>query len=385
MSIPPESVRSTIDKTAAYVLKNGPTFEQRLRESSEKEKFAFLFEDSPFHAYYRSKIGSSDPKVLENGRPAKPQEAQKPPNLLFLTDAPPVSAEDADVIKITALFAAKNSNDYLKPLLAHQRKRGKHHQFEFLNEAHSLHKLFLQYVEQYKLVLAYYEDENSSSLQHMKEKLDTPEAFLDRAFSRAQYEKQHKQKLQDEHKATQDKQRQYVSIDWQDFALVGKIEFSAVDRVTELAVPLKKDDLVYRSLLSKNQALELATAKPDPAKLVKAVEKEALIGPQPKGMKIRAAGESRLKRNRDALAAENMIKCPLTEQLIPELKFDTHLRVLLRDPRYKEQQENYLRKNFTYASNLTTDQVYENIQRLARKLGVSSDEPVKKRPQIGPQ
>lgn len=383
MSVPPESVRSTIDKTAAYVLKNGPSFEQRLKESNEKDKFAFLFEENPFYAYYRSKLGSLDAKGPENGPTLKPQEAQKPQELRFLTDLPPVSAEDVDVIKITALFAAKNSLDYLKPLLQHQRKRGIHHQFEFLNESHSLHKLFLQYVEQYKLVLAFYEDENSANGSYIKEKVDSSDTFLDRAFSRAQYEKQHKQKLQDQQKAKQDKQRQYVSVDWQDFALVGKIEFSAVDEVTELAVPLKKDDLVYRSLLSKSKALELATAKPEP---VKPAEKEPPIGPQPKGMKIRAAGESRLKRNRDSpLATEPMIRCPLTEQLIPELQFDNHLRVLLRDPRYKEQQDNYLRKNFTYASNLTSDQVYDNIQRLARKLGVNSDEPVKKKPQIGPQ
>lgn len=55
--------------------------------------------------------------------------------------------------------------------------------------------------------------------------------------------------------------------------------------------------------------------------------------------------------------------------MIPELKFDNHLKTLLRDPRYKQEQDNFIRKNFSYASNLTTDQVYENIKRLVRKRG----------------
>lgn len=81
------------------------------------------------------------------------------------------------------------------------------------------------------------------------------------------------------------------------------------------------------------------------------------------------------------------IKCPITGKFIPELQFDNHLKVLLRDPRYKEQQDNFVRKNFTYSSNLTTDEVYDNIKRLARKREGTQDgeEPISKKPnQIGP-
>lgn len=52
---------------------------------------------------------------------------------------------------------------------------------------------------------------------------------------------------------------------------------------------------------------------------------------------------------------------------------------MLRDPRYKKEQENYIRKNFSYASNITTDQVYENIKRFVKKRANVEDENPKKK------
>jgi splicing factor 3A subunit 1 len=55
---PPPDIRAVVDRTALFVSKNGRTFEQRILNSAKGKtpKFAFLYETSPFHAYYESRI-----------------------------------------------------------------------------------------------------------------------------------------------------------------------------------------------------------------------------------------------------------------------------------------------------------------------------------------
>lgn len=53
-SIPPD-IQVTIDKTALYVAKNGPEFEEKLKVK-QSETFKFLNADSEYHAYYKMKV-----------------------------------------------------------------------------------------------------------------------------------------------------------------------------------------------------------------------------------------------------------------------------------------------------------------------------------------
>lgn len=55
---PPPDIRAVADKTALFVAKNGRAFEQRILNSGKGQtpKFAFLHDNSPFHAYYEEKI-----------------------------------------------------------------------------------------------------------------------------------------------------------------------------------------------------------------------------------------------------------------------------------------------------------------------------------------
>lgn len=53
--VPPEELRTIVDKTAAYVAKNGKDFEDILRTKRDP-RFAFLDETSPFHRYYIYKV-----------------------------------------------------------------------------------------------------------------------------------------------------------------------------------------------------------------------------------------------------------------------------------------------------------------------------------------
>lgn len=402
IKIPPSEIKETIDKTVGYILKNGSLFEDRLKKNEgSNEKFSFLKENDTYNPYYQWKVGKTTDLHVSNGDGgsaiAGPQEPiQKPRELDFIASNPPISPLDLDIIKLTALFVARNGTKYIEHLIAHQIKQSNKAQFEFLNEKHSLHPVFKQYIKQYEMVLHLFSEDSGDEVKGIIERLSHPEDIFQVAYRRAHYDKQHKAEVKNEKLLEEKKKLAYASIDWQDFAIVGKIEFDAVDEVRELAVPLRREDLIYRSLEARQKEIELAKAEaqpkdepevPDPGPKDNNVVKHSM----PKGMKIRAAGESRLKTKSSKEVSnykEGHIKCPITGKFIPELQFDNHLKVLLRDPRYKEQQDNFVRKNFTYSSNLTTDEVYDNIKRLARKRDGNQDAEasVTKKPAlIGPQ
>lgn len=392
IKVPVGDLKDTIEKTVNYVVKNGDSFETRLKTNeSSKNKFAFIFNNDEYYDYYQWRLGrysgggddgkssSTSTRTRTDGTndtnpPTLFEPIPTPQELTFLTSLPHITLYDLKVLKLTALFTARNGDAYLNQLHQHQIQRGHKAQFQFIEKSHSLHELFNQYVNQYKQVITILTSDNKADM--------FPE-LLEDAYTRAKYTKQNKVKQHNEANELKQRQLNYASIDWQDFSVIGKIEFDDIDKVTELAVPLNRQDLIYRSLEAKTRDIELEVGKldkdnrpePQPESQPESQpepqpesqpEQEASPQPPnvPKGMKIKAAGESRLKKR----SRESNIKCPITGKLIPELKFDEHIRILLRDPHYEQEKQNYITKNFKYSSNLTNDEVYDNIKRLTKRV-----------------
>lgn len=54
---PPPEVRNIVDKTAAFVARNGLEFEQRIKQNEvNNPKFNFLSPGDPYHAYYQHRV-----------------------------------------------------------------------------------------------------------------------------------------------------------------------------------------------------------------------------------------------------------------------------------------------------------------------------------------
>ena len=54
---PPPEVRNIVDKTASFVARNGPEFEQRIKQNElNNPKFTFLNSGDPYNAYYEHKV-----------------------------------------------------------------------------------------------------------------------------------------------------------------------------------------------------------------------------------------------------------------------------------------------------------------------------------------
>ncbi|KAG7814070.1 hypothetical protein KL921_000344 [Ogataea angusta] len=369
--VPPDEIRAVIEKTAGFVVRNGESFEQRLlTKEANNPKFAFLRKDDVHHQYYQKCI-----RDLRSGEAKQPQkEAPEVPELRFIVSPGKVSALDVDMIKLAAQYVALNGDEsieVLKEHVSHDKKQSI--QFEFLNASHSLHGLFEKYLESYKLILT-----EKEKIQHDVENYDQTE-FLHRCYVRAQQMAKAEEEQTKEKQRLEKEQMEFASIDWQDFVVVETIEFTEVDEVAQLAPPLDRGELEYRSLLEKGEEAfseeeegESAENEEDEEVPVYEEQKEAVEPPKARpGMKIRSAGESRLKRKHEdqkfaekTKNGERQVVCPLTGQLIPESKFGQHLAILLRDPKYKEEKQRYEAK-MKYGDGLSTDEIYDNIKRLA--------------------
>lgn len=171
---PPPEVRSIVDKTATFVARNGPEFEEKIRANEiTNPKFNFLNPNDPYHAYYEHKVreiaeGKTSTPTTQQGAPTvektaattssatsqmqklqlsnKAQDTQArimeqmivlkdpPAEFEFILDTPPISPMEIDVIKVTAQFVARNGRPFLTNLMG---KEQRNPMFDFLKPQHS--------------------------------------------------------------------------------------------------------------------------------------------------------------------------------------------------------------------------------------------------------
>ena len=72
---PPPEVRNIVDKTASFVARNGPEFEQRIKQNElNNPKFTFLNSGDPYNAYYEHKV-----EEIREGKDVTPPPAEAKP------------------------------------------------------------------------------------------------------------------------------------------------------------------------------------------------------------------------------------------------------------------------------------------------------------------
>ncbi|VDK69291.1 unnamed protein product [Anisakis simplex] len=107
---PPPDIRTIVDKTAAFVARNGIDFENKIREKeSSNPRFSFLSNTDPYNAYYQHKVVEfRDGKTTEPAvqRPQVPEAVKEhvkqtefiprnpPPPFEFKTDPATINAFD---------------------------------------------------------------------------------------------------------------------------------------------------------------------------------------------------------------------------------------------------------------------------------------------------
>ncbi|KAK5185608.1 SF3a splicing factor complex subunit, partial [Cryomyces antarcticus] len=165
---------------------------------------------------------------------------------------PNISAQDLEIVRLTALFVAKNGRSFMTALS--QRESG-NYQFDFLRPQHSLYQFFSRLVDQYTELLTggsvdggKPEKARIAELQHnVQDRFHT----LQRARQRAEWVKYQQQQKQQKEEEAEKEKLEFQQIDWHDFVVVETVLFTEADDATELPAPTSLADLQSASLEQK--------------------------------------------------------------------------------------------------------------------------------------
>jgi splicing factor 3A subunit 1 len=408
--IPPPDVRVIVDKTAQFVGKNGPEFEQRILASEKNNvKFNFLTEGDPYHAYYRQQVDEA--KAQANGtaktetetraaapvaeqvlvKPstgtAKPVVLEPPKSDEFTIPIPAgISSVDLDVIKTTAQFAARNGKKFVTALA------GKEHanpQFNFLKPHHSMFTFFTALADAYEKILA-----PDTALLESLEKGSDKSVVLERVLKRVEWESAQNKAKKDKEDAEEEERIQMALIDWHSFVVVETLDFEdAEDRdlpppmqLNEVVEAMRKQELEAPSVPEdvEGQAAPVITATMDEEEreLVRQAT-EPRSNPEPPvvenvgAMKVVRNYKKPEERKTAVVDSTKFVVSPITGEMIPLDQMAEHMRISLIDPKWKIQREAMMAKlqGSTQASH---EDVAANVLNLARNrpdiFGSTDDE-----------
>lgn len=245
---PPPEVRNIVDKTAAFVARNGPEFEARIRQNElGNPKFNFLSVGDPYHAYYQHKV-----KEIREGKVAdtmslpagiqklsvsshqRQQELLKqvaeqqfvpkepPADFEFIADPPSISALDLDIVKLTAQFVARNGRQFLTNLMNREQRN---YQFDFLRPQHSLFQYFTKLLEQYTKILIPPKDLIGKLRLESDEDSQSRNIILESVKYRANWQKHQEAAKRREEEKVERERVAYAQIDWHDFVVVEVVDY----------------------------------------------------------------------------------------------------------------------------------------------------------------
>ncbi|KAL1995508.1 hypothetical protein VTN49DRAFT_1695 [Thermomyces lanuginosus] len=262
--VPPKDIRAIVEKTAGYVARNGPVFEERVRaKENTNPKFSFLDPKDPYAPFYRwrlQEIKEGRGTDVAAGRPGegaaaaqkKPSGPTPPPEFHFSARMPIINAQDLDVVNLTALFVAKRGKSFMTALS--QREAG-NYQFDFLRPQHSLYQFFTRLVDQYRILLSSEGIDEATSekrrIEALERNIKDKYSVLERAKQRAEWVKYQEQQKQKKEEEAEKERIEYQQIDWHDFVVVETVLFTEADDQMDLPPPASLGDLQSASLEQK--------------------------------------------------------------------------------------------------------------------------------------
>jgi splicing factor 3A subunit 1 len=407
--LPPKDIRTIVERTAGYVARNGRPFEDRIREQqAANHKFSFLNPNDAYAAFYQWRLEEikdgrgttvAAGPVGDSGASKEPEKAKgpaQPPEFHFSARMPNISALDLEVVKLTALFVAKNGRSFMTTL---SQKEARNFQFDFLRPQHSLYSYFSRLVDQYTDLIQAATVEGGKLQEARKREVRTSATdkfyILGKAKSRAEWVKWQQQQRQKRQEEEEKERIEFQQIDWQDFVVVESVLFTEADDQQDLPPPTSLNDLQSASLEQKaamslqpahmrieeampTEDMYMGYGQPPPSMPAYGMPAPALHanGYQPSPPpptyaqqnddEMRAIAERNAERER-AAAAQAAAKgapgqpmrirndyvpraqakrqnvpmsiCPNCHQQIPDAEMNEHLRVESLDPRWKEQQQ----------------------------------------------
>ncbi|CRH01548.1 splicing factor 3A subunit 1, putative [Plasmodium relictum] len=267
MIMPPNSIKTIIDKTAVFVKKNGKIFEQKIYKEKEKQ-FNFINSSHPYFFYYQYKLhelflGIEEKEIIPKAilEIKKREDLNKVTNNehilkicdfikednkneknkiiysinddikdedtinqiekieikedIFTIISPFISSVDIDLIKTTALFVARNGNKFLNELIEREKNNN---QYDFLRANNLYFNFFSKLIDIYiKCLLP-----SNDIIDKIKKYSDNKSDILNYCYSLYNYNT--KKKEEDERKI-EEKTKGDTYYDWVTFTVVETINF----------------------------------------------------------------------------------------------------------------------------------------------------------------
>ena len=434
--LPPKDIRAIVEKTAGYVARNGPVFEDRIKDKEQSNsKFSFLTPGdayAPFYQWRLSEVRAGRNADLSGKTGAsresdKPKGPEQPPEYQFSARMPNISALDLEVLRLTALHVARKGRSWMTNL---SQKEARNFQFDFLRPQHSLYNFFQRMVDQYSLLLQTGPEGQKAEqarIQDVQANIQDKFRIYNKAKKRADYFKHQEKQKQQKEEAEEAERISYAQIDWHDFVVVETVLFTDADEHADLPPPTTLNDLQSASLEQKAMMslsrpdMRIEEAMPDsdmqqysgytdnydayngyqaqyptaptpqaqqpftqqhnyvpfptnasPQPATVPSQAPAAQPSQPAPMRIRQDYIPRAQQRAQQSTQTSI--CPNCKQKIPIAELDEHLRIELLDPQWQEQQ----RKNaerFSTTGIAGTD-VVSNLKRLRAQAEGGSGDPV---------
>ncbi|VFQ73504.1 unnamed protein product [Cuscuta campestris] len=411
---PPPDIRSIVDKTSQFVVKNGPDFERRIIHSNAgNAKFNFLNPSDPYHAYYQHRLSEGRAQSLASAQPPSESDAPESAPSAPATDdvdaaakpdpsapfrpvrkvlEPPepeqytvrlpegITGEELDIIKLTAQFVARNGKSFLTGLTSREINNP---QFHFLKPTHSMFMFFTSLADAYSKVLM----PPKALTDKLRKSAADMTTVLERCLNRLEWERSEEQSRQKAEDEIEQERLQMAMIDWHDFVVVETIDF-ADDEDQDLPPPMTLEEVIRRSKISSMDEEEEFV---EPGKEVEMEMDEEEVQLVEEGMRATTLEENPVqnsevkaitedqeppmrivknwKRPEERMLSERdptkYVISPITGEMIPISEMSEHMRISLIDPKYKEQKERMFAKirDTTLAQD---DEISRNIVGLAR-------------------
>ncbi|KAK4980947.1 hypothetical protein LTR28_011346 [Elasticomyces elasticus] len=228
---PPKEIRNIIEKTAGYVTRNGPAFEDRMRTRANlnDQKLSFLHATNRYNSFNNWRLSE-----VKTGR------GTAPPEFELSARMPNINALDLDVVKLTVLFVAKNRKNWTTQLS--QREAG-NYQSNFLRPQHT------------RFLVGDTEKDSRLQKKRIAElQRNTKDRFhlSQRAKQRAEWVKHvEAQEVQKEEVVVEAEKLVFAQIDWHAFVVIETVLFTEADDATDLPPPTSLNDLQIASLEQK--------------------------------------------------------------------------------------------------------------------------------------
>ncbi|KAI4836893.1 splicing factor 3A subunit 1 [Plasmodium brasilianum] len=267
MILPPSSMKGVIDKTAAFVKKNGRIFEQKIYKEKEKQ-FGFINPTHPYFFYYQYKLhelflGAEERKIIPKAimEIKKREDLNKSTNnehilkicdfvkednkkeknkIIYSIDdqaeeegiqnqeekieikediytiiSPFISSVDVDLIKTTALFVARNGNKFLNELIEREKNNN---QYDFLRANNLYFNFFSKLIDIYVKCLL----PNTDIIDKIKKYSNNKSDILNYSYSIYNH---NMKKKEEEERKIEEKTKCDTFYDWVSFSVVETINF----------------------------------------------------------------------------------------------------------------------------------------------------------------